>query len=180
MSLVAASPLYQKHLARLLEASLPHSTSTQLLEHFYSIPLHNSTPMERWSVADLPALTQQQTQLQLQLYSQAFPQPTSASASKGATNQNQLEKLEATLKDDHEAIRSALQLDISLEQRRNAQGVQEIEALVLQCLEHAKEQRIDAQKKLQRVDKSATWAICSFASLLTGSFLVYCIKVKYA
>jgi hypothetical protein len=170
----STSALYQKHLARLLECSLPHGISCQILDHFFCLPLDNATPLERWTGQDLPALSHQQTQLQL--YSQAFPQPPS----KGATTQSQLERLEATLKDDHEAIRSAVQLDISLEQRRNAQGVQEIESLVLQCLQHAKEQRIEAQSKLLWVDKSATWAICSFAGLLTASFVIYCTKVKYA
>ena len=89
-----------------------------------------------------------------------------------------MDQIEHNLNDDFNAVKSAIQLDISLEQRRNDSNTQEIQRICRECVAYASLQNQESQKRLEKVEKSATTAICTFAGLLASSFLGYCLFFK--
>lgn len=146
---------------------------SKICDQFIAQLQDQSIPTKQWNELDKPAL--HQSLQSLREISSLGPQETKQLKN---IDRYQLDQIERNLKDDINAVKSAVQLDISLEERRNDSNAQEIHRICRECIAYASLQSQQSQKRLNRVERSATTAICTFAGVLASSFLGYCLFFK--
>lgn len=146
---------------------------TKICDQFIAQLQDQSIPTKQWNESDKPALLHS-----LQLVREISALGSQEPSQLKNIDRYQLDQIERNLKDDINAVKSAVQLDISLEERRNDSNSQEIHRICRECIAYASLQSQQSQKRLNRVERSATTAICTFAGLLATSFFGYCIFFK--
>ena len=175
------------HIDKLVSSGLSVGQATKLIsqinkicDQLYTQIQTQNTLSSQWSSIDYPELTSTVSSIR-----NLFIPPGSSLNHSGNTSsplqsidKYQLDQIERSLKDDFVALKSAVQLDISLESRRNTYNTQEIQRICRECIAYASLQSQESKKKLESVERSATSAICAFAGLLGCSFVGYCFFFK--